>query len=69
MSIVTSSGTLVKRLLKEHIWSNEMKLWRKASTKLKESLTQNLENFLETRFKIEIRNLAKLYCVDWRSLT
>ena len=46
MLIVTSNGTLVKRLLmsKEHTWSDEMELLQRVSTKLKESLTQNLEN-------------------------
>ena len=67
MSIVSSSGILVKRLLmsKEHIWSDEMELLCKVSTKFKESLTRILENFSETGFKTEIKNLAKIYWAEF----
>ena len=52
--IVFLSGALINRPLmsKEHIWSDEMKLLHRVSTKLKGSLAQNLEILSETVFKI-----------------
>ena len=49
---------------KEHIWSDKQELWRRISTKLKESFTQKLENLLETGVKTEIENLAILYWAE-----
>ena len=51
--MVSSKGTFVNRLFisKEHIWSEEDGLLRRFSTKLNESFTQKLENFLETGLK------------------
>ena len=42
-------------LSKEHVWSDEVELLQRVSTKLNVLLTQNLENFSESGFKIEIK--------------